>query len=386
MSSWPQVARADVLRRRLAVQRLTTPGPARAAEVVDLLACVQSQEWAHGFWSLGMRTGPGPAGDLDQAAVQAEFDRGDLLRTHVLRPTWHYVTPADIGWMLAATSARVHQRNQGGYRQTGLDPATRDRAAAVFLAALADGAALTRTELAEHLAAEGLGSSGLRLAAVVMAAELDGLIASGPLRISPGGGAQHTYRRLDELLAGRSVRRPEDPVAELLGRFLAGHGPASVADFARWCSLTLTDARAALERLREQHGDRLIGAQVADGPDASVVWWFADAPDPRPATGLAFLVPLYDELTLSYPKINFDTTDGHPHRPGTDLFVGSVILDEPGSAPVNAGLWQRTISGRRVGIGLDLATGTTAAGTAAARDTAAALARFLGKDLDELVE
>ncbi len=114
-----------MLRRRLATQRLTTAGLATAADVVALLGCVQSQEWAHGFWSLGLRT----AERLGYADVQQEFDAGDFLRTHILRPTWHYVTPEDIGWILAATSARVHQRNDGMYRQTGLDQATRDRAA-----------------------------------------------------------------------------------------------------------------------------------------------------------------------------------------------------------------------------------------------------------------
>lgn len=379
MTGWVQTTRSEVLRRRLAVHRLTSPGLPRAADVVQLLTCVQSQEWAHGFWSLAMRTGATPEQRLDLAAVQAEFDRGDLLRTHILRPTWHYVSTADIGWILAATSPRVHQRNQGTYRQTGVDPATRERAGDVLTTALQDGVALTRPELAERLAAEGIAASGMRLAHVVMAAELDGLIASGPLR-----GAQHTYRRLDELLAGRPVENPEDPVAELLRRFLAGHGPATCADFTRWSSLTMTDARAALERLREAMGPELVGAQVDDVADAPVVWWLADAPDPVPPTGAAFLLPLYDELPLSYPKINFGPAPGHPHPPGEDLFVGSIVGDEP-AGPANVGLWQRTVQGRRVAIELHLATSCGPAERAAAENSAHQLARFLGKEWAGLV-
>ena len=379
--SWAQISRIEVLRRRLAVQRLTTPGLARAADVVELLACVQSQEWAHGFWSLGMRmgmrTGATPGQGSDYRSVQAEFDHGDLLRTHILRPTWHYVSPVDIGWILTATSPRVHQRNQGTYRATGLDPALRERSGELILAALQGGVSLTRPELAARLAEGGIEASGMRLAHVVMTTELDGLIASGPLR-----GAQHTYRRLDELLAGRMVQNPEDPVAELLRRFLAGHGPATCADFARWSSLTLTDARAALERLRELLGDGLVAAQVGDVTDSPVVWWLADAPEPARPSGAAFLVPLYDELTLSYPKVNFDAVPGHPHEPGADLFVGAVIIDDPAAGPRNAGLWQRTVHGRRVGVQLDLATGCTAADRTAAADSAAQLAEFLGKELE----
>jgi hypothetical protein len=362
------IPRGEVLRRRLRGQHLTGPGAATAADVVRRLTCVQSQEWAHGFWSLGMRTQP----RLDYAGVQAEFDAGEILRTHILRPTWHYVAPEDLGWVLAATSARVHQRNATMYAKTDLDRAVRDRTDEVLLEALR-GTALTRAELSARLADSGIAAEGMRLAYVLMSAELDGLIVSGPLR-----GASHTYARLDERLAGRPGsrrgNRPDEPIAELLSRFLAGHGPATLADFARWASLTMGDAEAALPAVR----DRLESA-VADGLE---VWWAADAPEPGPEpvleTGRAFLLPLYDELTLSYPKLGFPPVPGHPHPPGEDLFRGTVIIGER-----NVGLWKRTVRGRRVEIEMELATGCSIADRRAARDAAAELASFLGRELVE---
>lgn len=356
-----ELTRREVLRRRLTVQRLNNSDLTTAADVVRLLACVQSQEWAHGFWSLGLRT----AGRLGYADVQREFDTGDLLRTHILRPTWHYVTPEDIGWILTATSARVHQRNAGMYRQTGLDPATRERSAGLLEEALRDRGALSRTEIAAWLGDHGLAADGMRLAYVIMSAELDGLIASGPLR-----GAQHTYVLLDERLAGRQVREPEDPVAELLFRFLAGHGPATLADFTRWSSVTQTEAQVALEENRP----RLSSAEVA----GLTVWWAANAPEPGSFGGQAFLMPLYDELTLSYPKINFSPVPGHPHPPGEDLFRGSVIIDDR-----NVGLWKRTVRGRRVQVELDLAASCSQTDRGAARTAAEQLAHFLGRELIE---
>jgi Winged helix DNA-binding domain len=368
MSNPGTMTRGEVLRRRLRVQHLTGSGAATAADVVRRLTCVQSQEWAHGFWSLGMRTQP----RLDYAGVQAEFDAGDILRTHILRPTWHYVAPEDLGWVLAATSARVHQRNATMYAKTDLDRTVRDRTDEVLLEALR-GTALTRAELAARLADSGLAADGMRLAYVLMSAELDGLIVSGPLR-----GVLHTYARLDERLAGRPrdrrANRPDEPVAELLRRFLAGHGPATLADFARWASLTVSDAEAALPVVR----DRLDSAEV----DGLEVWWAADTPDPHPVpgpeTGRAFLLPLYDELTLSYPKLGFPAVPGHPHQPGADLFRGTVIIGER-----NVGLWKRTVRGRRVEIEVDLATGCSAADRRAAREAAAELASFLGRELVE---
>jgi hypothetical protein len=96
-----------VLSRRLATQRLTGDAPSTAAEVVRALGCVQSQEYGHALWSLGMRTS-----GLTVADVQAEFDSGSFLRTHILRPTWHFVAAEDIRWILQVTAPRVQKLNQ----------------------------------------------------------------------------------------------------------------------------------------------------------------------------------------------------------------------------------------------------------------------------------
>ena len=138
-----------MLRRRLTTQRLTGDAPPTAAEVVRVLGCVQSQEYAHALWSLGMRTS-----GLTVAGVQAEFDSGSFLRTHILRPTWHFVAAEDIRWILQVTAPRVQKLNQTIYRQHGLDPATLDRGLAVIVEELEGGRYRTRAELARRLPIE----------------------------------------------------------------------------------------------------------------------------------------------------------------------------------------------------------------------------------------
>ncbi|HEU5485763.1 MAG TPA: winged helix DNA-binding domain-containing protein [Microlunatus sp.] len=353
-------AAARVLARRLATQRVVGPPLPSAVEVVDLLACVQSQEFGHALWSLGMRCAPSTYDD-----VAAAFDAGDLLRTHILRPTWHLVTPADLRWILAATSDRVHQRNAGMYRQTGIDADTVARTDAALTEMLAGGRSLTRPEVGEGLTAAGIeGATGMRLTHLVMHAELDGLIVSGPLR-----GNQHTYALVDERLAGRAAMTPEDPVAELWWRFVVGHGPTSVRDFARWSSLTLTAARAAAERT----ADRLESAEV----DGEELWWDPVSPvgDLPTARAAVRLMPLYDELTLSYPRLSFRISDTHPHPPDTDVLWGSVIADL-----TNVGLWRRTmVDGRRrrVRLATTLEPGTSADRRAAVEVELDRLAAFL---------
>ena len=110
---------ADIAHARLANQRLTGSEFTTAAEVVAWLVAVQAQEYTGAKAALGWR-----AGGLDDTAVERAFAAGEILRTHVLRPTWHFVTPADIRWLLKLTGPRVHQVNGGMYRRLELDEAT----------------------------------------------------------------------------------------------------------------------------------------------------------------------------------------------------------------------------------------------------------------------
>jgi hypothetical protein len=392
------MTRQDVLQRRLATQMLQGERLSSAADVVRLLGCVQSQEYAHALWSLGMRTS-----ELRAAEVQAEFDRGDFLRTHILRPTWHFVAAEDIRWILEVTAPRVQKLNQTIYRQEGLDPATLERGVAVIVEELKGGRYRTRAELGQALADQHLVGQRLGLAYIVMHAELEGVICSGTIR-----GAQQTYALLDEraprsgdadALRASANRAPphgegasggvlssasdddgggsharcassakEGDAAELARRFFAGHGPASIQDLARWSSLTVSQCRDAVDAVK----DRLDCVTV----EGLELWFGPDAPPAGQPAG-ALLLPLYDELTLSYPVINFPQATGHPHIPGEDIFVGSVIIAE-----TNVGTWRRTVKGRKMIMEIALAPGVARRSRALVDAAASKLATFLGKELE----
>jgi Winged helix DNA-binding domain len=325
--------RQDVLRRRLTTQRLDGRGLPSAAEVVRLLGCVQSQEYSHALWSLGMRTS-----GLTAADVQREFDRGKFLRTHILRPTWHFVAAEDIRWILQVTAPRVQKLNQTIHRQQGLDQATLDDGVTVITEELRGGRYRTRGDLGEALADRGLPSQGIR--------------------------AQQTYALLDERVP-RSEKTGD--AVELARRFFLGHGPASIQDLARWSSLTVGQCREAVDAIE----DRLDRITV----DGVQLWFDPAAPRERTSTG-ALLLPLYDEVTLSYPLINFPQADGHPHLPGEDLFVGCVIIAE-----TNVGLWRRTLKGRKMIMEITLAPGVLPRSRALIEAAASELAAFVDKEL-----
>ncbi|HEX3206478.1 MAG TPA: crosslink repair DNA glycosylase YcaQ family protein, partial [Propionibacteriaceae bacterium] len=221
----------------------------------------------------------------------------------------------------------------------------------------------TRAELGGALADRRLVGERLGLAYIVMNAELEGVICSGPMR-----GAQQTYALLDERVPRSAASARTGDVAELARRFFLGHGPASIQDLARWSSLTVSQCRDAVEAIRDR-----LDCVTVEGVE---LWCDPEAPPVGPSAD-ALLLPLYDELTLSYPLINFPQADGHPHAPGEDLFVGSVII-----ADANVGTWRRTVRGRKMIMEIALAPGIVARSRGLLEAAASRLATFAGKQLE----
>ncbi len=134
------------------------------------MGAVQAQDYAGAKWALGLRMQHATDEEINQS-----FANGEILRTHALRPTWHFVTPADIRWVLALTAPRVHLANAFMYRKLELDVEVFKRSNAVLTVALSGGQQLTRDELRGILENSGIATSdNLRMTYIMMQAELDG--------------------------------------------------------------------------------------------------------------------------------------------------------------------------------------------------------------------
>ena len=259
----------DLARDRLRAQALVRP-LASPTEVVSHLLAVQSQDLANARWAVGQR-----ARDATDADVERAFDAGDILRTHVMRPTWHFVAPADIRWLLALTAPRIHALAAPYYKKAGLT-AARLTACDTAIARALKGTTLTRDELAEQA---DLGVRGIWLAYAVMHAELEGVIASGPRR-----GKQITYA-LDERAPTAPARTRDAALAELARRYVTSHGPATAKDLAWWSGLTVADARRGCELANLACTEGYFHAPLAGGAVS----------DPH-----VRLLPNYDELLVAF--------------------------------------------------------------------------------------
>jgi hypothetical protein len=340
----------------LLATRFNTP-----EEVVGWFGCVQSQDYAGASWGIGQRLGPG----VTAADVDAAFDAGRILRTHAMRPTWHFVLPADIRWVLALTSHRVHRLNAPYARRNGLEPAELARGADVMANALRGGTFLTRQELGGVLEAAGIAMGDMRLMLLVMHAELEGVICSGPRR-----GKQFTYALLDERApATRSLTR-EEALAELTRRYFTSHGPAQPRDFAWWSGLTIADATEGLA---------LAGAAVVRESIAGADWWWAPPAggEPRLPDGgpLVQLLPNYDEYFGSH----------RDHEPTFDpSMLGERWVEEVFAAHLvfidgmAVGGWKRELRPREVVVRPEVLIRLDAPQQAALERAAAAYGAFVG--------
>lgn len=317
-----------IRQRRLVQQQLVAPASTSPEAVVAWLGAVQAQDYYGAKWSLGLRV-PG----ITDAEVEQACDAGRILRTHILRPTWHFVTPDDLRWMMELTAPRVHQTNATAYRQLELDASTLAQSNAVIAQALEGGLALTRAELGEKLTAAGIPAVGRRLGYLVHHAELDLVVCSGPRR-----GKQFTYARVDARAPhARSLPR-EEALARLTLRYFTGHGPATLHDFARWSGLTIADAKRGVE---------MVGAQVVQETLDGTSYWLASPAPPHLVPGpTAFLLPTFDEYLVGY-------TDFAAALRGAGRLTQNMI----GDAPLvldgqTAGIWRRTLKTREVRIDL----------------------------------
>lgn len=353
----------EICRRRLAGQFLTRAGPETGAEVVRTFAAVQAQDYAGAKWGVAQRT----SGRTD-AEIERELATGHILRTHVLRPTWHFVVPADIRWMLELTGPRVGSMMAPVNRRLELDRDVYRRAYRVFTSVLADGHSLTRTELAAHLAGAGISrASGQRLGHLMMQAELDGVVCSGPRR-----GKQFTYALLDERAPLVSSLSRDEALAELTRRYFTTRGPATPRDFAWWSGLTVADVKRGIVLAASALERRTIGDTEH--------WLPADAP-PLPRRALsAHLLPNYDEYFIGFR----DRSAIGQRVPDTSTVTGGSALI-PHVIVVNGelvGVWRRELEKDRVLVMLE----PHAALTQREVDRVVAEARRFGRFLDRPVD
>lgn len=310
----------EIAKLRLTNQQLDKTTIHTAVAMVEYFAAVQGQEYAQTKWGLGLRLP-----HLKDNDIEAQLAEGKILRTHLLRPTWHFVSAKDIGWMLALTAPRVHAANAFMYRQLELDKKFFSKCNKIIIKTLEGSKQLTRNEINEALKKHKIKAENLRLVYIMMNAELEGIICSGARR-----GNQFTYALLDEVVQQKNTFNKEEALAELTKRYFKSRGPATVKDFSTWSGLTIADCKKGIANV--QH---LLNKELTEGNE----YYFYDAVSPlNQQLKKLYLLPIYDEFIMGYKdrnaimQIKNGITGSAFHYTNMIVYDGQVI-----------GTWSRTI-------------------------------------------
>ena len=274
---------ADIVNNRLVNQQIVKTKFTKPEQIVKCLAAMQAQDFTMAKWAIGLRL-PG----LREADIDKTFNEGKLLRTHILRPTWHFAAPADIRWMLKISAPRVHAFNSFMYRRMGLDTKTLNRCADIIVKSIEGHKYKTRTEIKKKLSRSKLKGDTIWLSYVMMYAELEGIITSGP-KI----GRQFAYALLDERAPSYIELDYDEAAAELAKRYFTSRGPASIKDFLWWSGLTVKDAKTGIAELPKSFKKTMIDGTEYISPKS-------EFPKNMNKLQRTFLMPDYDEYGISY--------------------------------------------------------------------------------------
>jgi hypothetical protein len=344
-----------IARWRLQSLRLAGRSYASATAAVQGLLAVQAENHAQASWAVADRTT-----GVSEAEFAALFDGGAILRTHVLRPTWHFVDPADVRWLADITAPRLRRLISAQHVELGLDQAVIEAATGVIADTLAGGKHATRAQLAERLTAEGLPSSGRQLAMIMLHVELSALVCSGVRQ-----GREHTYALLEERAPGSRQLDDDEALAELALRYFSGHGPATERDLAYWATLTLTDVRTALAAVADQ-----LQHLEHDGR----TYWFCHAPpaedvlEPR-----GHLLQILDEYYRGYQDSRYVLDADGLLTKGREPSIGMALVDGQ-----MVGAMRRKVGSSRVRLEVSLLRELRPDERIALEDAAGRYGEFLG--------
>lgn len=315
----------DVIKMRLQKQHLINQSFSNTTDIVRSLGAVQAQDYAGAKWSLATRsTG------LTEEEIDKSFDAGQIVRTHVLRPTWHFVLPDDIRWMVELTEPRITAFSAKYFRDVGLDKAALKKTNRVIAKALEQKTFLTKKEIGDALQKAGVDTHELRLTYIIIRAELDQIICSGPRR-----GKLMTYALMERRAPKARILKKDEALSELASRYFASRGPATLKDFGWWSGLSPADARRALDIISSDlsHAE-LNGEKYFFIPSAQV-----ELPK---KTGV-HLLPSWDEYTVAYKDRSLVIEQKFQSESGHGIFSPIIVVDGK-----IKGIWRREIKNSSV--------------------------------------
>lgn len=322
---------SEISSLRLYNQRIIQTEFSSAKEIVSWMGAMQAQDYAMAKLAAGLRLQNATADTIENA-----LNKGDIIRTHLLRPTWHFVSKDDIYWMLALTAPQIKPLLRSRHKDLELTDAVFSKANKIIEKSLL-GKSLSREEIAKEFNNANIKTDNNRLSHLLLNAELNALICSAPLKAK-----KQTYALLKERVPKQNMLSRDEALAVLAGRYFRSHAPATVYDFSWWSGLTLKDARLALSFVKEDFVSAIIDSKE---------YWFTDAfNNIKHNDTKIHLLPAYDEFLISYKdrSASLTLTDNKKAISDNGIFRPLILIN--GEV---AGLWKSISKNGNLNISID---------------------------------
>ncbi|HPF52725.1 MAG TPA: winged helix DNA-binding domain-containing protein [Draconibacterium sp.] len=319
----------DISNTRLINQRITGTKFNSVKEVVSWMGAMQAQDFYMSQWAVGVRMS-----DASESTINSAIDNAEIIRTHALRPTWHFVSPDDIYWMLDLSAPRIKTAMKSRDRELGLTESIFKKSNKILLTILAGDNHLTRAEIISEFQRERIPVDDNRASHLFVRAEIDKIICSGKLK-----GKKQTYALLSERVKNPKVLNRDEALAELAKRYFTSHGPTTLHDFNWWSGLNITETKQALEMVKSNLSSETVGDHT---------YWFANfQPEPVIENNEVYLLPAFDEFLISYKDRSASLTfDDHKKAVSNNGMFWPVIVQN-GSV---IGIWKRIINKDKVAL------------------------------------
>jgi hypothetical protein len=318
----------ELLSFRLHNQQLSVSSFKTPTELVSWMGAMQAQDYAMAKWAVGLRIK-----NANDDIIEKAIADGTIIRTHVLRTTWHLVTPADIRWMLQLTAPGIYKQMAYHDRQLGIEQKELIKSAKLFEKTLAGEKQMTRPELEEIFIKARFNCEGMRFGHLLMHAELQGILCSGAKK-----GKQITYALLEERVLVAKKYNREESLAMLTQKYFQSHGPATLKDYVWWSGLTVKEAK---------EGIALLEGKINSINYKEDVLWYIDLPDKIKMDKTIYLLPNYDEYVVAYNNREALIPEDKRSELSREnpLFNNNIIIN--GQV---CGTWKRTMKSKGVVI------------------------------------
>jgi hypothetical protein len=314
---------------RLASQQLANPRFTAVRNAVAWMGAMQAQDSAMAQWAIGARLAQSTA-----SGVQAAIDCGEIIRTHLLRPTWHIVAAEDVRWILELTAPHINASVNATHKALELTASAVSRTNSLLEKSLIGGRHLTRDEVLAIFRKARIPVGGYRAAHILLRAELDAVICSGPAR-----DGKQTYALLDERVQGGKRLSGDRALKELAERYFTSRSPATLEDFMWWSGLRIAAARRAMELTDSTFASATIDSRayrIARG----------GARQAR-LTHSVYVLPAFDEFLISYRDRSAVLPPGPYANVVSSNGIFRPVIVSGGQV---SGLWKRTMANDDVKI------------------------------------